>query len=140
VALIDADFQSAALTRQLGQPSALAWEEIVRQRNFQDAGQALDSQGRLSFFSQRVSSAGPNQLLTSSGLAAWLAWLRQEFAVIFLDGGSLLTGGTQWAPWVDAALVVCRSGPELSAEWARAWDRLEEAGTHVLGIIETFVQ
>ncbi len=138
-ALVDADFHQAGLTRQLSQPPDIGWEDVVQGRSFEDAGHSLDSQGSLSFFPLGAPLADPDELLTSPGLAGWLARLRQDFALSFVDGGSLLTGGAKWAPWVDAALVVCRSGPELAEDWARAWDQLEEGGTHVLGIIETFV-
>ncbi len=138
-ALVDADFQQAGLTRQLSQPPEIGWEEMVQGRRFEDTGRSLDSQGSLSFFPLGAPLADSAELLTSPGLAGWLARLRQDFALTFVDGGSLLTGGANWAPWVDSALVVCRSGPELAEDWARAWDQLEEGGTHVLGIIETFV-
>ena len=139
VALIDGDFQSATLTRELGSPAEAGWPDMVQGRNFENAGRSLDSRGNLEFFPLAAAQTNPGELLTGPGLAGWFARLRQDCALTFVDGGSVSSGAADWAPWVDVSVVVCRSGADLSDDWARAWDRLEEAGTHVLGIIETFV-
>ena len=68
-----------------------------------------------------------------------MAALRREHRLVVIDGGSVWEAGARWAPWVDTAVVVCDSREAGGDEWAAAWDRLEEGGTHVLGIIESFV-
>jgi Mrp family chromosome partitioning ATPase len=59
--------------------------------------------------------------------------------MVFLDGGSVESGAVQWAPWVDAVLIVSDPSRAAGRDWTNSWDRFEESGTHVLGIVETFV-
>jgi Mrp family chromosome partitioning ATPase len=76
-------------------------------------------------------------LLHEARVPRLIADLRGDFDLIVIDGGTVHDAGHHWAPWVDAALLVCDASQSRSAEWASAWDLLEEKGTHVLGVIET---
>jgi Mrp family chromosome partitioning ATPase len=79
-----------------------------------------------------------DQLFARPELPAWLARLRQGYGLMIVDGGPALDLGARWAAWADVAILVCDSARRASEDWATAWDRLEEAGTRVLGIVETF--
>jgi hypothetical protein len=73
-----------------------------------------------------------------AGLAGWLGRLRHEYGLVIMDAG-LVENAVGWGPWADTALIICDPSRACDAEWTTAWDRLEESGTHVLGIIETRV-
>jgi Mrp family chromosome partitioning ATPase len=139
VLLVDGDLGQAGLSRSLG-PCRFDWEQVVR--GLCSLAQALrhpDREGILSFLPLHGPVGDPDALLKHSALPAWLARLRREYGLIVLDGGDVEHGGVRWAPFADAALLVCEPGKTEAADWARGWDHLEEGGTSVMGVIETFV-
>ena len=133
--LVDADLHEPRLASMFGLRPQLSWEQVVGVGSLNQALQELQSPG-LSILAVKA-PARPTALSRSCAIEC-LTRLRQEFSLIVLDGGAVWDSGTQWSPLVDVALVVCDSGRKVGDEWAGAWDRLEEAGTQVLGIVETF--
>ncbi len=136
--------ESRSLTQLLVGLATVGWEHVVSGMPLnQDVVHHVDSREALSFFPKshapgsglRISEFG----FSHAGLAGWLGRLRQDYGLVFLDGGSVESGAVEWAPWVDAVLIVCDPGRASSADWTRTWDRFEEGGAHVLGIVETFV-
>jgi len=124
--------------------ATVGWEQIVSGvAPIQDVVQHIDSHESLAFFPRsdtqgmgfRTSDFG----FSHAGLAGWLGRLRQDYGLVFLDGGSVESGAIQWAPWVDGVLMVSDPRQTPEADRTRTWDRFEEGGTHVLGIVETFV-
>jgi Mrp family chromosome partitioning ATPase len=139
-ALVDADFRSQGLTHLLIGRSAIGWEDVVSGvRSIQEAVRFVDSREALAFFPIRAVADDFSSHQGHSGLTSWLGRLRQDYPLIILDSGPVHHGGVRWAPWVDSALIVRDPTRSADSEWTRAWDSLEEAGTHVLGIVETFV-
>ena len=139
-ALVDADLSSRGLTQLLVGRPAVGWDDVVSGASSpQQAVHYVDARETLAFFPIRAAAANFPALHGQSGLTGWLARLREEYPLVFLDGGSIENGAVHWAPWVDAALIVCDAARSVDSEWTRAWDSFEEGGTHVLGIVETFV-
>jgi Mrp family chromosome partitioning ATPase len=138
-ALVDADFRARGLTQLLIDRTSVGWDDVVfGTASIQQAVHYVDPCETLAFFPIRAVSdfVAPNSY---QGLSGWLGRLRQDHKLVFLDGGSIHGGATQWAPWVDTVLIVCDPKRSADSEWTKAWDRFEEAGAHVLGIVETFV-
>ena len=141
VLLIDADLSRPGLSASLGATRRAGWEEAVRGRcSFEEPVQHPDEAGILSFLPLRQPVADPEGLLRQPVLPSWLARLRREYGLIVLDGGSVEETAPGWAPLADGALLICDARRTSASEWAAAWDRLEQAGTSVLGIVETFVE
>src|SRR5437016_4864546 len=139
-ALVDADLSSRGLTQLLVGRPAVGWDDVVSGASSpQQAVHYVDAREALAFFPIRAAAANSPALHGQPGLTGWLARLRGDYPLVFLDGGSIESGAARWAPWVDAALIVCDAARSVDSEWTRVWDRLEEGGTHVLGIVETFV-
>ena len=139
-ALVDADLSSRGLTQLLVGRPAVGWDDVVSGASSpQQAVHYVDAREALAFFPIRAAAANSPALHGQPGLTGWLARLRGDYPLVFLDGGSIESGAARWAPWVDAALIVCDAARSVDSEWTRVWDCLEEGGTHVLGIVETFV-
>ncbi len=138
VLLVDADLSQPGVAQTMGLSVSRGWDEVVEQNGTPNDAlvHAKRSNGGASTPLHRPR---PRRDTHSSPFALeWLARFRQEYSLIVLDGGSVWESGSQWAPMVDAAIVICDSDRAGTDEWASAWDRLEEAGTHVMGIVETF--
>jgi Mrp family chromosome partitioning ATPase len=139
-ALVDADLAGRGLTQLLIGRPAVGWDDVVSGVSSpQQAVHYVDARETLAFFPIRAAAANFPALQGQSGLTGWLARLREDYPLVFLDGGSIESGAAHWAPWVDAALIVGDAARSVESEWTRVWDCLEESGTHVLGIVETFV-
>jgi len=137
-ALMDVDLRSQGLTHLLTERPAIGWDDVAFGACFiEDTVRFVDSREALAFFPIRATS----DVFTASrhsGLTGWLGQLREDYQLVILDGGSV-ENGLRWAPWVDAALIVRDTAKSADSDWTRAWDAIEEAGAHVLGIVETFV-
>jgi len=130
------------LTQLLVGQATAGWEDIVSgAAPMDEAVHYLDTREVLAFFpkseSQRLGLRTAE--FSAADFAGWLGQMRHEYGLVFIDGGTMEGSAAQWAPWVDAALVVCDPKRTSAADWTNAWDRLEERGAHVLGIVETFV-
>lgn len=104
------------------------------------ARQRATDSGLLSFLPLSRPVQDKEEVFTRGSLAGWFGGLRDSFSLIVVDGGPALDTGARWAPWCDVAALVCNSTRRASEDWASGWDRLEEAGTRVLGLVETFVR
>jgi len=139
-ALVDADLSSRGLTQLLVGRPATGWDDIVSSAgSIEQAVHYVDARERLAFFPIRSADVNSSVLRGHPGLTGMLGRLRQDYPLVFLDGGAIDSGAVHWAPWVDAALIVCDPARSTDSDWTRAWDSFEESGTHVLGIVETFV-
>jgi Mrp family chromosome partitioning ATPase len=137
-ALVDADLRSQGLTHLLTDRPAIGWDDVVSGARFiEDAVHSVDSREALAFFPIRATS-DVFAASRHSGLTGWLGRLRKDYQLVILDGGSV-ENSLHWAPWVDAALIVRDPGRSADSDWTAVWDAMEEAGAHVLGIVETFV-
>jgi Mrp family chromosome partitioning ATPase len=137
VLLIDADFHNPRLAAAMQLSTPRGWDEAVEQNGVAD-GALLRPAPRLAVLPLNPSPRGKVDRSILPAAPEWLAQFRREYGLIVLDGGSVWESGSRWAAAVDVALVVCDSDRTVADEWARAWDRLEETGTHVMGIVETF--
>jgi Mrp family chromosome partitioning ATPase len=138
-ALVDADLHNQGLTNILSGRPATGWDDVVSGACFiEDAVRLIDSRESLAFFPIRAGAGDFSMPREHSGLTSWLGRLRQDYQLIILDGGSV-ENGLRWAPWVDAALIVRDPARSADSDWTPVWDSMEEAGAHVLGIVETFV-
>jgi Mrp family chromosome partitioning ATPase len=140
VLLVDGDLDRPDLSGVMGALGRLGWADHVRGAcRMEEALQPLAApEGPVGMpLGNRV--AEPAELWSCPALPEWLAACRQQYSLIVLDGGVIQQTASSWAPWADVALVVCKSGQRLAEDWATTWDRLEDGGTHVLGILETMV-
>jgi len=138
VLLIDGSVGSAGLSAEFGEPAG--WREMVREgRPLASLIQHPDRDGLIDVLPAGLENTTAEPI-SHGDLAAWLAQLREDYNLILIDGGTVEPTGTRWAARADATLLVCGTDPQAARHWAHAWDRLEEAGASVLGIIETFVE
>jgi Mrp family chromosome partitioning ATPase len=139
VLLMDGDLSGRGLSK-LGEGSdGFGWTDALQGLGPFDQALRQVAGHDLAFLPLREPNAERDLILSHAALPLWLARLRREFRLIVLDGGPLAEGGAGWARWVDAALLVCDAGQTSAGERAQGWDQLEAGGTHVLGIVETFV-
>jgi Mrp family chromosome partitioning ATPase len=125
----------------VGEPS-IGWDDVVGgAASYDDALHHIDSREALAFFPKSVRSEGgfptSNLELSHARLAGFFGRLRDTFGLVFLDAGTVDTGALHFAPWADATLIVCSPRRANDSDWTKAWDRFEERGTHVLGIVES---
>jgi receptor protein-tyrosine kinase len=138
VLLIDADLSQPSLANLLGVQATFGWDDYVEKRCFfEEALHDLSGSQAPDFMALAHPADPQTRLLSRPELPSWLAQCRQDYGLIILDGGSIQEAAARWTPWADVALVVCPSSQTLAEDWAVTWDRLEEGGTHVLGIVET---
>jgi Mrp family chromosome partitioning ATPase len=138
VVIMDGDFSRPGVGSLLANPPTTGWDDYLQGTcTFADAVRFVDSRQMLPVVPLGQTSAEADRLLDHAGLPALLGRLRDEYDLVVLDGGAVGEGGARWATRSDVALVVCDSGHTLADDWAQTWDRLEEGGTHVLGIVET---
>jgi len=139
VLLVDGDLETRGLSTRMQEMPEAGWEDAFQ--GFCPLDQVMHSiepPPGFAFLPLRETVADPAHLLAQPALATWQNHLRYDYDLIFIDGGSVWKSGVPWAPWVDAALVVCDANHKLAGDWAQGWDRLEEGGAAVLGIVETF--
>lgn len=140
VLVIDADMKNRGLSRAVDDPVAAGWEEAVRgQCSFEQPLRYTDVGRRVALLPLRQPVADPAELLARPAFRIWLPLLRQHNGLVVIDGGPVAEGGDAWSAWADVALLVCDARRPAGRERAQGWDRLEEGGTHVLGVVETFV-
>jgi Mrp family chromosome partitioning ATPase len=139
VLLIDGDLSNRGLSAALTKQVPMGWDDVLWGSGaLANSRRQLDANVELTFLPLRQVRGDAFIAQKHPQLVQWKSQLRQDFDLIIVDGGSVWQNGAGWAPWVDVSLVVCDSGQKLADDWALAWDRLEEKGTHILGIIETF--
>jgi Mrp family chromosome partitioning ATPase len=139
VVLMDADLGDPEIANRLDFVPRCGWDEAVQGLcPLEQALYPLGACSGLGVLPLRRALAAPDEFLDTAAISEWIAALRRESKLIVLDGGAACDYGARWAPWVDTALVVSDTERSLTEDWARTWDRLEEAGAHVMGIVETF--
>jgi Mrp family chromosome partitioning ATPase len=139
VLLIDGDLETRGLSARMRATPEAGWEDALQ--GFCPLDQVVHSiepPPGFAFAPLRQTVTDPLLLLAEAALTVWQRQLRNDYDLILIDGGSVWNNGVQWALWVDAALIVCDANHKLGGAWALGWDRLEEGGTAVLGIVETF--
>jgi Mrp family chromosome partitioning ATPase len=140
VLLAEGDLDRPGLSALSGTQAPFGWEEVVRgQCSFAEALHGVDRREGLAFFPLKQPVADPGRLWAHPALQVWLAQLRQTYGLVVLDGGPAGQTGCRWAARADVAVLVCDAGRQPGYDWAPVWDRLEEGGAEVLGIVETFV-
>jgi Mrp family chromosome partitioning ATPase len=138
VLLIDGDLVERGLSVQLGLPAGFGWEDALADRcTLDEALHPAGPQAGWPVLPLRQTTPDPSDLLSHPVLAVWPTQLRRDYDLVFIDGGSVWDGGAAWAALADVVLMVCDSGQQLADDWAHGWDRLEESGAYVLGIVET---
>lgn len=137
--VIDGDLARTGLSTLLrGKERNEGWE--INLGAAEPAGQWARDSGLLSFLPLSRPVQNKDEVFTRGSLAGWFAGLRDSYSLIVVDGGPALDTGARWAPWCDVAALICNSTRRASEDWSSSWDRLEEAGTRVLGLVETFVR
>lgn len=137
VLVMDAAPGDTGLSSDLGNP--VGWNDALREgRPAQRFLQPVDRKGAIMLLPR-----GKDEPLASpvpqAEMLASLGSLRDAYDLILVDGGTVEPNGVRWTPLADATLLVCGTDPNAVRQWATAWDRLEEAGGSMLGVVETFV-
>jgi Mrp family chromosome partitioning ATPase len=136
--VIDGDVANHGLSLSLHPSPTTGWDDVVR--GSARLSSALHGGGPATPAAILPVSApemNTNALVGLPRFARLLVDLRRDFHLIVVDAGTVNDGGCHWGPWVDAAVLVCDAAENLSAEWAEAWDLLEEMGGQIMGVIET---
>jgi Mrp family chromosome partitioning ATPase len=139
VLVVDGDLTRAGLSAPIQSELAWGWTDVVEGGCFIDQALCTVPRQGVALLPLRRLPEDLDLVLAHAALPLWLTRLRQEFSLIVLDGGPLSESGSHWAKWVDSALLICDPSRTPVRSRAEAWDTLETAGAHVLGIIETFV-
>jgi capsular exopolysaccharide synthesis family protein len=139
--LMDADLTGPMLARLLGIHPDVGLDDVVEHdRAIADA--LIDSPNdHLTVLPMRSAVARPRDFLASPAWTCSLAWLRQEFDLILVDGGPLFTGlsAAVLHRSVDAAVLVHHRGMTGERAVYRAREVLEAGGVPLLGLAATFV-
>jgi Mrp family chromosome partitioning ATPase len=138
VLLIDGDLSQRGLSAHLGLPVRFGWDDALADLcSLDEALHAAGAPLRCPVLPLRQAAGDLSGSLNPRVLAEWHAQVRRDFELVVIDGGPVWDSGAGWAPWADVAVLVCDSGQKLAEDWAAGWDRLEEGGACVLGIVET---
>lgn len=134
--LLDGDMARPGLSSLLGPTAGAGWETLAPSRAPLGAFRHPHKHRLLSFLP--LSSSAPERRLfpAEKDLRDWLRSLRQAHHAVLVDGGPAEEAGPRWAPVADVGILVCDARERRPRDWARAWDRLEEGGIHVLGAVE----
>jgi Mrp family chromosome partitioning ATPase len=137
-AILECDWQRPMLRETLGLPAGPGWGEAfagtcpldeVRTRIDGWPGLAIYVLGR---------DSGPVRGVDTRQLASVLDALKARHDLVIIDGGPARLAAERYANITDHSILVCDANQCRSDDWARAWDRLEETGANLAGIIETF--
>jgi Mrp family chromosome partitioning ATPase len=129
VLLVDVDTDRAGLSRLTSQKQAI--------ENSEHAVLTIRPSQRLAFLPLRPAVLEMDPALVLRSYREGIGQQRQERDLVILDAGSVFESGGRWASVADSAILVCDKRRSPHGDWSRAWDRLEEAGTSIMGVIET---
>jgi Mrp family chromosome partitioning ATPase len=139
-AIIDGDLENRILSTYLGGAVEFGWDDAVLDGySLEKTVQQHERTPGVAILPLRQPTLQPAGLFAQFGKKENRNSLRENYALIVVDGGPVWDSGVNWAPWVDVAMVVCDSEQKLAEDWAPGWDVLEESGAQVVGIVETFV-
>jgi Mrp family chromosome partitioning ATPase len=137
-AIIECDWQRPMLRETLGLPSGPGWGEAlagtcaldeVRTRIDGWPGLAIYALGR---------GGSPARGVDNRQIISVLDALKVRHDFVVIDGGPARLAAERYAKIADHSVLVCDANQCRNEDWARAWDRLEETGARLAGIIETF--
>jgi Mrp family chromosome partitioning ATPase len=137
-AILECDWQRPMLKEMLGLPAGPGWGEAfsghcaldeVRTRIDGWPGLAIYALGR---------DCSPVQGVDNRPLVTVLNALKARHDLVIIDGGPARSGAERYAKTADCSILVCDANQCRGEDWARSWDRLEETGARLAGIIETF--
>jgi Mrp family chromosome partitioning ATPase len=134
--VIDGDLEQPAVRELFGIDAGPDWEDVVHGRSQMSEALKYCGEGRRCAV-LGLRGPAPRATVKNASASNWIARLREEHDLIVIDGGPIRESAL-WAGAADAALIVCDTSRAQADEWSRAWDRLEECGAQVLGIVETF--
>jgi Mrp family chromosome partitioning ATPase len=123
--LIDGDSLNPSMTELFGRDTQSAWLSDSAYAGVQP------SRGTLAFLPLSAISAGGSTSVER---------LRRDFGLIVVDCGEWRVGTQELAQKADIAVLTCKSGKGAERAWMDCWDRLEDCGSQVLGIVETFTR
>lgn len=137
VVLVDGDLVRGGLSSKLpGHSRRPGWEQVSGGTTARPPVLlSVEKKRRFPFWPLQPQECHPETLLAGPEMEPLLEEMRQVFDLVLIDGGPLEEYGARWGKWADATLLV----HDPARDWAGAWDRLEEEGGHVLGVVETFV-
>jgi Mrp family chromosome partitioning ATPase len=138
VLVIDGDAEGRGLSAGLDGASTAGWDHpACGAESYPDFLTRLDTSPALPLLpcgDAPQPDAGPSRPRT---LGTLMSSVRADYELIVVDGGTAAGSAPRWVPWTDAAVLVLPCGGPPDGEWAAAWDRLEERGARVFGVIET---
>jgi len=136
-AILECDWQRPMLRETLGLPSGPGWdEEFARTSSLDEVRTRIDGWPGLAIYAGR--DGGRTRDVDNRQLVWVLDALKARHDLVIIDGGPARSDAQQYAKIADHCILVCDANQCRSDGWARAWDRLEETGANLAGIIETF--
>jgi Mrp family chromosome partitioning ATPase len=137
-AILECDWQRPLLRETLGLPSGPGWGEAYAGTcSLDEVRTRIDGWPGLAIYALGQ-DGNPVRGVDNRQLACVLDALRARHDVIIIDGGPARLAAERYARIADHSILVCDANQCRSNDWARAWDRLEETGARVAGIVETF--
>lgn len=137
VCLIDLDLRRPQLAERLGLDSGIGVTDVVS-GTAQLADALLDWQrGRLAVLPSGSPAPNPSELLSSIHMRDLIGALRDQFEIVIVDTAPVLpvADGSIAAAACDGAILIVQAGETTRADVARAVDRIEQAGGHLIGTV-----
>jgi Mrp family chromosome partitioning ATPase len=133
VGLLDGNLLNADLSRLASRSIHQDWTDaLFGTCSFADAQLVLDADRRLTILPLKRAVRAATLAGHSPGEV--LSALRQERELVIVDGGPITA--CHWTEGADASLLVCDPRRTPQKHWAAAWDRLEQGGSQVMGVVE----
>jgi Mrp family chromosome partitioning ATPase len=137
-AILECDWQRPILREMLGLPSGPGWSEAFAGTcPLDEVRTRIDGWPGLAIYALG-GDGRPMRGVDMRQLASVVDALKARHDVVIIDGGPARLCAERYAKIADHSILVCDANQCRSDDWARAWDRLEETGGRLAGIIETF--
>jgi Mrp family chromosome partitioning ATPase len=137
-AILECDWQGPMLRETLGLPSGPGWDEaFAGPCALDEVRTRIDGWPGLAMYALGPECGGTRGV-DNRQLVSVLDSLKARHDLVIIDGGPARLGAERFAKIADHTILACDANQCRGDEWARAWDRLEETGARLAGIVETF--
>jgi Mrp family chromosome partitioning ATPase len=139
VAVVDGDSIERGLSGRIVPRPIEGWDDRVDAHfSWPRLTIRLNGLGPMDVFPLSPWSGRPTDGRRESNPEKFLNELRGRYDLVWIDGGPTDDLQETWVRAADSALLVCDASEKMGDAWTKAWNRLEELGGTVAGVIETF--